>query len=62
MIWFFFILGLWYLTGVISFIYWWSKDCNSFNGLAEYLLACLAGIMGPVAWIVGFVLNRMNRM
>ena len=45
------VLLLWYLSGVASFIYWWTKD---FDFELRYIpVAMLSGLIGPLAFVLG---------
>jgi len=41
----------WYAIGVLSFVYWWTKDYDFTHG--EIFLAFLLGFGGPFIWPMG---------
>ena len=53
------ILILWYLVGVCSFIYWWIKDFDL--GAKDFLIALVAGLIGPFAWGLGWIIHNDNK-
>jgi hypothetical protein len=48
-------IGLWWVVGVAAFVYWWTQDCDL--GWSEAILACFAGLMGPIAILFGYMLH-----
>lgn len=49
-------IGLaWYVIGVLSFIFWWTKDYNI--TVFEVPLTLLIGIIGPIAFLIGWVVH-----
>jgi hypothetical protein len=50
------ITTLWWISGVCSFIYWWIKDFDFEKSTA--LLAAYVGLIGPIAFIVGWFLYK----
>lgn len=49
---------LWYISGVASFVYWWTKDYDF--SASEILLAALSGGYGPIAFIIGYTIHGTN--
>jgi len=51
------ILGLvWWLSGVVSFVYWWTREYDI--TIADLVMALLVGgCLGPIAWIVGWSIH-----
>lgn len=49
------ILVLWYVIGVASFIYWWTKDHNL--TLSDALFSLLIGIGGVGTFLAGFFIH-----
>lgn len=59
-VWVLFGLGLWYVSGVASFVYWWTKD-DDFTG--DTLPTAMAvGIFGPVAFLMGLSIHGGNQV
>ncbi|PCI28354.1 hypothetical protein COB55_03975 [Candidatus Wolfebacteria bacterium] len=58
------ILIIWYIVGVISHIYWWTKD-HDFNQ-SDILFAILLGFFGPISWFIGWCVQgdlfKINRV
>ena len=46
---------VWYLIGVASFVYWWTKDHNF--TLRELPMALCCGLMGIVAFVMGWAIH-----
>lgn len=45
------IILIWYIIGLFSFIYWWTRD---YNFTTKELPTCLfASILGPITFLVG---------
>lgn len=44
---------LWYIIGIISFIYWWTKEFDL--PLSMLLFSFITGIIGPLNWIIGWL-------
>lgn len=51
------ILGIisWYLSGVFSFIYWWTSDYD-YRG-TDIPITLLMGIAGPIAFLMGWCIH-----
>jgi len=50
------ILGIiWLLSGVASFVYWWTLRNDLTADLNIVVTALLAGLLGPLAYIIGLV-------
>lgn len=45
---------VWYLVGVVSFIYWWTKTSDL--TIRELHVLFCAGFMGPITFILGWIL------
>lgn len=43
---------LWYVAGISSFIYWWTKEFSL--DMTHLPLVFIVGIIGPVAFIIGW--------
>ncbi|KWH03710.1 hypothetical protein WT58_24050 [Burkholderia territorii] len=52
----------WYLSGVGSFIFWWTRQHDFTTG--EVILAGLLGLVGPIAFIMGAIVHadRVERV
>lgn len=48
-------LAAWYLSGVGSFIWWWTKDYNF--GPTEAFMSIFIGLVGPIAFFLGWVIH-----
>lgn len=42
---------IWYVVGVASFVYWWTKDHDL--QLGEVIVAMFVGLIGPIAFLAG---------
>lgn len=42
---------LWYISGVASFIYWWTKSHDL--TATDMVFALFVGLIGPIAFIMG---------
>jgi hypothetical protein len=51
---------VWYFIGIISFVYWWTSD----NNLTTHELSLMfsVGIIGPIAFLVGYDIHYKNRI
>lgn len=47
--------ALWYLSGIASFIYWWTKD-SDFTA-DKIPLVLFVGIVGPLAFLLGWAIH-----
>ena len=45
----------WYIIGVVSFVYWWTKDSDLKVG--DTVLMAMCGVLGPIAFIIGFIIH-----
>ena len=45
---------LWLLSGVAGFIFWYTKDTDFKT--THILPALLVGIIGPISWVVGYMI------
>jgi hypothetical protein len=53
------IIGLiWYISGCYSFIYWWTMDFSFTK--REFPVCACAGLIGPLAFIVGFLIHGIH--
>ncbi|MGK0446529.1 MAG: hypothetical protein ACJA2M_000298 [Polaribacter sp.] len=51
-------LAIWYLIGMYSFYYWWTKD-NDINTDPELLCLWMAtGLLGVLNWFVGMSIHN----
>lgn len=49
------LLLLWYVVGVAGFVFWWTRD---YDLTTHHIVnACLAGVMGPISFVVGFLIH-----
>lgn len=46
---------LWWLSGFLSFCFWWTKDFDL--GAEELFVGVVAGIIGPISFILGAALH-----
>ncbi len=46
---------LWFFIGIVSFLFWWTKDQDFTSNLIPFAL--MVGIMGPLAFYVGFMIH-----
>ena len=46
---------LWYVSGVASFIYWWTKDCDVKS--LEVILLVIVGFIGIFAFPLGYLIH-----
>jgi hypothetical protein len=46
------LVSAWWLSGMAGFVFWWTREwaMEPF----EYLVAVMAGILGPFSWLVGY--------
>lgn len=51
-----FCLILWFVFGVLSHIYWWTKIFNYTINDIFFSLCC--GVLGPISYIIGFLSPR----
>lgn len=51
----FIVIGVWYASGVASFVYWWSHEWGNING--HYGLAAIVGLLGPFAFPLGYLIH-----
>ncbi len=52
------LLVIWYIIGIISFIYWWTKDFDL--TMNEFLPMLGLGVGGPTIWIIGWAIHGDN--
>lgn len=51
-------LGIvWYLSGIFSFVYWWTKDDDIRFFSGEFFVMLVAGFIGIFAWIGGWSIH-----
>jgi hypothetical protein len=46
---------VWYLTGILSFIYWWRQDYDL--QVRQLFLSLFIGITGPIAFVLGWFIH-----
>lgn len=46
---------LWYIIGVWSFIFWWTKDSDL--KLIHFMFGLVTGLTGPIAFILGWFMH-----
>lgn len=51
---------LWYASGIAGFIYWWTRDWSLTTG--DLLFSLLIGLMGPLSWIVGWMIHGRHKI
>ncbi len=49
----------WFLSGAASFIYWWSSEHGNINGVIG--LTMFAGLIGPLAYPLGYIIHGIHR-
>lgn len=54
----FFILA-WWVVGVAGFIFWWTSEFNFRTDILPF--SFLMGILGPLAWAVGYYVHNVPR-
>jgi hypothetical protein len=53
------LLLLWYISGVVSFIYWWTKDYDfEVRGIP---VAVFSGLAGPISFIIGAAIHNDSK-
>lgn len=50
---------LWYLIGLRGFYYWWTYEWGEIGD--EFPMMLFAGILGPLAWVVGYFIHGGNK-
>jgi len=45
----------WYVSGVASFIFWWTRDYDL--ALGDAVFGLFVGAAGPFAWGIGWVVH-----
>ena len=50
------VLCVWYVTGCLSFAYWWTRQYKLTR--FEMPVMVLAGFSGPVAFLLGYVIHK----
>lgn len=48
----------WILAGMVGFIFWWTAE-RDFTS-SELIIAALAGTLGPLSWVVGYILHSQK--
>ena len=46
----------WYVCGVLSFVYWWTKDFNFKTD--DLYFSLLIGFIGPIGFPIGWAIHR----
>jgi hypothetical protein len=54
----FIMLLTWYLIGVSSFYFWWTRELKITS--AELPVLCITGICGPFAYILGYIIHAKH--
>lgn len=49
------ILSTWYLSGVTSFIFWWTKESDYCD--VAIVVSLMAGLIGPIAFGLGYIIH-----
>lgn len=44
---------VWYLIGILSFYYWFTKDCDILLNFEHISLWIAIGLFGVIAWFIG---------
>ncbi len=47
---------LWWLCGFCGFLFWWNRQYEGI-GPVDILSGALAGVLGPMAWVVGWTVH-----
>ena len=50
------LITAWYISGVASFIYWWTSEFDFTT--AQIHICSFMGMLGPIAMIAGFIIHR----
>lgn len=50
------LIFLWWIVGAGSFIYWWTKYLDFTVG-EELVVAVIAGVFGPLAFLIGWMVH-----
>lgn len=53
------IILTWLLSGIISFIYWWTRDYDYKS--SEIFTSLFAGLLGPFAFILGYTIHGKEK-
>jgi hypothetical protein len=51
------VLILWYVSGIASFVFWWTRSENLADYLFVFFVAFFAGFTGPFAWVTGYCIH-----
>lgn len=51
-------LLLWFLSGILSFIFWWTQDFDF--TLKEVPISLIVGLAGPTSFLLGFTLHSKS--
>lgn len=54
------VIVIWYLIGVGSFVFWWTRDEDLTTN--DVGMALLAGLIGPFAFVVGWTIHGNRRV
>lgn len=46
---------IWWLVGVVGFIYWWTSDYDL--AISNLIFSFLVGFAGPFTWIAGYFIK-----
>jgi len=55
-----FALILWYALGILSFVFWWTRDYEYNSKLETVLLSIYIGTLGPICFIIGYFLRKRS--
>jgi len=53
-------LVVWYLIGIVGFIYWWTKVYV--YTIRDIGLSLYAGLIGPLAWVTGYLWFELRKV
>jgi hypothetical protein len=45
----------WYLMGIASFLFWWSREFNIITN--DLFMSLIVGVLGPTAWMLGYIMH-----
>lgn len=46
---------IWWLLGFASFVFWWTTTCDL--DIPSAIYGCIIGVVGPIAFILGFIIH-----
>jgi hypothetical protein len=54
-------IGMWFLSGISGFIYWWTTEYDL--GLSDAIFAvCVMSWLGPLMWGIGWTVHGKTRL